>query len=445
MVKNRVNKIITRLLGDPQLVTLEHRVFNATLLLVCCAGIISSIESVIFGIPVTMVLLTLAASLVSGAVYLIAICTGKWRILVFPTYLFFIGLLTCCWINQNGSSGGIGYFFFLLSGAAIVVFGRGKKLLALIVIAVSIVPLVLLEVYKPETIMPYASRTQRYEDVTFSLALCLLINGLMALFMFNEYQRERTAKNILIEDITREKIKVEKAVITKQRLLSMVSHDISNALFVVNNNLQDIKKSCDNDSKPLLVCMESAVTNICEIIESVRLLEANEAGRMAIETKRVDVADVLTKARSMFAVRLLEKNIRLDIDMPEKERFAVVVEPKIFCNHVLSNLLWNAIKFSAAGSCITMRAEKNTSEIIISVIDHGIGIPKHQISQLFLPGTKVGRQGTNGEQGTGLGLPVVKSFMELFNGRIQIESRTIEDSAADHGTTVRLFCQNATY
>jgi signal transduction histidine kinase len=435
-------KTLTVLFGDPQKTLLEHRVFNATLFLVFLAGILSAIENVVGKNTLITTALTLIAAVSGFAVYWASRRTGKWQILVFPTYLFYIALLAFCWIQQGGILGGICYYFFILSAAAIIVFDGIKKIIALGAIASSIIPLVLIDYYEPELIHRYTTVLQQYLDLAFSLILCLIVNGLMALFLFNEYQRERTGKNAVINELTKEKMKVEDTVIAKQRLLSMVSHDISNAIFVINNASRELDNCVfDVKGKTGIAHIHSAVSKVFEIIESVQLVEASDAGRLAIDLKRVDVLDVVQNACFIYSDKFVEKNISLKLNVSSADPIAIIVEPTIFRNHVLSNVLMNAIKFSHPGSQITIKALKTESEVVLSISDTGIGIPSHQMEHLFLPGKKVAREGTVGEPGSGLGLPVVKSFMEMFNGRIEIESKAENEFPENHGTSVHLYCK----
>ncbi|HMV44910.1 MAG TPA: ATP-binding protein, partial [Leptospiraceae bacterium] len=73
--------------------------------------------------------------------------------------------------------------------------------------------------------------------------------------------------------------------------------------------------------------------------------------------------------------------------------------------------------------------------------DTGIGMPEEVMNHLFDIGKSVSRKGTKGEQGTGYGMPLVKKFVEMFGGKIQVDS--IDKSKPNHGTEVKLFLKNA--
>ncbi len=445
-MKQYFEQLCSRIFGNPNSFTVEHRVFNATLFLVICAGGLSLVQCIICGLTWQMVATNSAVSVISFLIYIQSRANKNWRRMVIPGYLIFGGILVFCWFQEGGLFGGIGYYFFILSGAAIIVFSGFQKLIALVFVAITIIPLVLLEFFHSDFVNPYTSRAQQYTDVTYSLLLGIVVNALMVLFLYFEYQRERTAKNELVESLTQEKAKVEEAVIAKQRLLSMITHDISNALFVINSSAQDLSHQ-DNDGDEEIIeirsNMHSAINNMREIVESVRLLEESAAGQESLKMELVCVRPLVQKVRDMFAVQLKEKNVQFEIAIPPDDPSAMYVEANIFCNHVLSNLIWNAIKFSYPGSRIIVNTVTTGDEVEISITDFGVGIPVDKLEYVFVPGMKFGRCGTAGEPSSGLGLPVVKSFVEMFGGRIALSSKiaTIDDST--HGTTVHVYCRTS--
>ncbi|CAG0940062.1 partial serine/threonine-protein kinase RsbW, partial [Candidatus Brocadiaceae bacterium] len=88
----------------------------------------------------------------------------------------------------------------------------------------------------------------------------------------------------------------------------------------------------------------------------------------------------------------------------------------------LRNLLTNAIKFSHPGSTVTLSGEVKNSEVILKVADQGVGMSESQIDSLFRIDVKNSHPGTQGEKGTGLGLLLIKEFVQKHNGTIEIRS-----------------------
>jgi two-component system phosphate regulon sensor histidine kinase PhoR len=89
----------------------------------------------------------------------------------------------------------------------------------------------------------------------------------------------------------------------------------------------------------------------------------------------------------------------------------------------MTNLLYNAIKFTPAQGKIIVSAEVEKDEMIISVKDTGIGIPDSDIGRIFERFYKLDRARTRGRGGTGLGLAICKHVVEAHNGRIWVKSR----------------------
>ncbi|HVB81805.1 MAG TPA: ATP-binding protein [Candidatus Binataceae bacterium] len=99
---------------------------------------------------------------------------------------------------------------------------------------------------------------------------------------------------------------------------------------------------------------------------------------------------------------------------------------------VLLNVLANAIKFTRAGGRIEVSTAVAAAELRIAIKDNGIGMAPDDIPRALEPFTQVGRERTSTQEGTGLGLPISKTLIELHGGRFEITS------APDRGTTVTI-------
>jgi two-component system sensor histidine kinase VicK len=96
---------------------------------------------------------------------------------------------------------------------------------------------------------------------------------------------------------------------------------------------------------------------------------------------------------------------------------------------VFLNLLINAFKYSRGDKYIKVKVSKGENSVIISVTDHGIGIPKDKLTRIFDKFYRVDRDATKDIKGSGIGLAFVKSVVEAHGGRIGVESQL------DHGST----------
>ena len=124
--------------------------------------------------------------------------------------------------------------------------------------------------------------------------------------------------------------------------------------------------------------------------------------------------------------RLIQNNITLDIRAPAGIGSFPADERRL--RQILFNLLSNAVGFSPAGETVTLQAERHADAVVFTVTDHGPGIPPEQQEKVF----ELFETNSQGSQhrGTGLGLSLVRSFVELHGGTVNIES------TVGQGTTV---------
>ncbi|MDD3371101.1 MAG: PAS-domain containing protein [Alphaproteobacteria bacterium] len=154
------------------------------------------------------------------------------------------------------------------------------------------------------------------------------------------------------------------------------------------------------------------------LINDVLDLATIEAGRMAIERSLVSVADLLNVSKQMTAEWARQQSLEILIDCPTSIGKFEVDQHRM--KQVLFNLISNAIKYTPAGGRITLEARNTGDWVVLTVADTGIGIPESDMDRV------VGKfERTNAhlkQSGVGLGLSLVKSFIELHGGRIEIAS-----------------------
>jgi signal transduction histidine kinase/PAS domain-containing protein len=154
------------------------------------------------------------------------------------------------------------------------------------------------------------------------------------------------------------------------------------------------------------------------LINDVLDLATIEAGRMALDQEIAPVAGLLNAAKQMTAEWARQQSLEIVIDCPSDiGSFEVDIHRM---KQVLFNLISNAVKYTPAGGRITLEARKQNEWIAITVADTGIGIPENDLDRVF---GKFERANTQARQsGVALGLSLVKSFVELHGGRVEITS-----------------------
>jgi signal transduction histidine kinase len=165
------------------------------------------------------------------------------------------------------------------------------------------------------------------------------------------------------------------------------------------------------------------------LINDVLDLATIEAGRMALDHETTAVAGLLNAAKQMTAEWARQQSLEIIIDCPSDiGSFEVDVHRM---KQVMFNLISNAVKYTPAGGRITLHARSSEDWIAITVSDTGIGIPESDLDRVFGKFERTNIQSR--QSGVGLGLSLVKSFVELHGGRIEIES------AQRQGTSVTCY------
>jgi signal transduction histidine kinase len=165
------------------------------------------------------------------------------------------------------------------------------------------------------------------------------------------------------------------------------------------------------------------------IINNILDLATIDAGAMTLNLGAVDIHQTMEAAAEGVQDRLVKNGLSLEIRVAPNIGSFVADERRV--RQVLFNLLSNAVGFSPAGATVTLAAERRPDAVVFSVTDHGPGIPVDMKDRVF-DWFQTDSLGSH-HRGAGLGLSIVRSFVELHGGRVRI------DSAVGRGTTVVCF------
>jgi len=227
----------------------------------------------------------------------------------------------------------------------------------------------------------------------------------------------------------------------RQRMLRILSHDISNPLFVIGGFTQVALKdqSLNPKHRKILEKIGHATEQIEEIISLTRYLEAVDSGKAAFDAEPVAIQKLVEHLNKTFDSPLNQKNLQIVLDIPpEMIESKVLADRRILIHCVIANLVSNAIKFSKPDGVITFCVQRLGNRIRLSIIDQGIGMPPELVKNLFDPTAQTSRVGTKGEAGTGFGLPIVFSFVAKMDGVLEVESRVESPDDLQHGTTFHI-------
>jgi PAS domain S-box-containing protein len=169
---------------------------------------------------------------------------------------------------------------------------------------------------------------------------------------------------------------------------------------------------------------------LLDIINDILDLSKIEAGRMELFPEAVEARDVFEACLRLVSGRAQGNGVILQSDLPP-DLPRIRVDPRAI-RQILTNLLTNAVKFTPKGGRVMLAARRDGDQVELSVADTGIGIAQKDIAKVLEPFGQADNPHSRRQQGTGLGLPIVKALVEQSGGNFRL------DSKVDAGTIVTL-------
>ncbi|MCJ8154991.1 HAMP domain-containing histidine kinase [Chryseobacterium sp. SSA4.19] len=228
--------------------------------------------------------------------------------------------------------------------------------------------------------------------------------------------------------------KLESEINFKNGLISILSHDSKELFgnFIWLIEALEEKTINEKDFFKLLPQVKSdARKNLQTVQDSTSWLKT-QYGEFKIKPVKIRVMDLFHHLEEKYAAKLKEKNIKFYF---KGDQNAFLTTDQLLLEYVLDKIFNNAVKYSFSDQDIYLQSVKEGDQMILSVIDFGTGMNEKYLSAIYTYDNPI-FQGTVGEKGVGLSLKIVKNFISLMCGNIDIIS------SESNGTTVSLFLPN---
>ncbi|MCX7003139.1 MAG: tetratricopeptide repeat-containing sensor histidine kinase, partial [bacterium] len=217
----------------------------------------------------------------------------------------------------------------------------------------------------------------------------------------------------------------------KNELLSIAAHDLRNPLTVISSIAGLIEfdpagiapVELDDHMKTIA----KTVDRMLEIITNLLTSDAIEQGLMTLRNDVVDLGQVARDAMADFSERAQRKAITLDYQLAAAR--VLIVADASATRQILDNMISNAVKYSPAQTCVTVRVGDADAFVRFEVRDQGPGLTEADKQRVFGKFARLSAKPTGGEHSTGLGLSIVKSLAERMGARVMCQSE------AGHGAT----------
>lgn len=218
---------------------------------------------------------------------------------------------------------------------------------------------------------------------------------------------------------------------TKNKMFSIISHDLRAPIASLTNSLSVIIESTDDEITPemknsILKELSKSTKNTLNLLDNLLSWAKSQIGAIVVKPEPINLAEIITDLVHLFERSRKQKSIEIIQDINDA---LYVYADRDGVEMVLRNLLSNAIKFTPELGRIEIGAERKEGDIMITVSDTGLGMDNETKLSVLQSDVFITNTGTNKESGSGLGLKIAKEFVEKMNGCIWVES------AIDKGST----------
>jgi signal transduction histidine kinase len=217
----------------------------------------------------------------------------------------------------------------------------------------------------------------------------------------------------------------------KDRFVSTVSHELRTPLTSVKGYLEAILAGeageLNPDQREYAEIIYRNSTRLQELVDDLMVLSRVDAGELVLRRERFDLVDAVRQVREEQGPRAIENGLVLALDAPAS---MPLTADRRRIEQTIGNLVSNGIKYGADGDEVRIRVLEGEGEVVIEVIDEGVGIPAQELSRI---GERFFRASTAGKvQGSGLGLAISREIVARHDGALQVES------VAGSGSTFRV-------
>ncbi len=243
-----------------------------------------------------------------------------------------------------------------------------------------------------------------------------------------ERTQELEVVNLKLQDSNRD---LQRANSMKSEFLANMSHELRtplNAIIGFSELLLDKSfGALTEEQRDYVVDILSSGRHLLELINDILDLSKIEAGKMKLSLEVFDLAPAIEEAMALLRVEAGRKHIELCSEVPDPDLQVQADRSKL--KQIMYNLLSNAVKFTPPAGRVVLKAQSDGDVLTVSVRDSGIGIREEDQQRIFQAFTQVDASYSRKYQGTGLGLTLVKKFVEMHGGMVRLESRFGEGSS----------------
>ncbi|MTI21119.1 transporter substrate-binding domain-containing protein, partial [Fulvivirga sp. RKSG066] len=276
-----------------------------------------------------------------------------------------------------------------------------------------------------QELLESALTLQRNNLISTGFIIGFSILLVISAITYNQYRQKVKSNKLLSEQkdqIERQNERLIAINNEKNNLINILAHDLRSPINSINGlaNLLELPGS-EEEKQEYINQIKKSTDRTSNMISKILDVEAIESSTPQMKFDRVDMKSVLNNVVSEYTKTALAKNISLTTHTNGSDNYFVSGD-EVYLFQVLENLISNALKFSNQHTKVDVSLSKDKGKVRIKVSDQGPGISKEDQAKLFNKFQRLSAKPTQGEQSIGLGLSIVKKYIELMHGSIYYES-----------------------
>jgi signal transduction histidine kinase len=219
---------------------------------------------------------------------------------------------------------------------------------------------------------------------------------------------------------------LQEATRAKSEFIAAMSHELRTPLNIIIGN-SDLTRDgffgdLNGDQRNALLKVSRHARVLLKMINDVLTLSRHDAKKMSLDVDTVEVEEIIAHARTH--VEQINRDNHIEVEWDVDDNVPPLVTDPLKLEEILQNLIGNAFKFTQRGRIeVRVRSLRDQDRVQFSVADTGIGIDSDNLAKIFNEFEQIKGSHTGGFNGVGLGLNIVKKYLELMQGDIQVESR----------------------
>jgi signal transduction histidine kinase/CheY-like chemotaxis protein len=404
--------ILERIIGNSEQFTIEHRLLNGS----CAIGIVLAlailINNLALGLDPFLNFIIGFSVIFFCLLYYLTRIKEYYLIPMWGLIIFCVVFIPPAWFLNSGLLGSTAYICINIL-AAFLVITRGKSRIIITTLLIAeIFMVIIIEFFRPDLVVPYASRLQQIVDITLTFTFSLVMMTVMITFVMKNYEEEKK--------------KAEESNKLKSYFLANISHEIRtpmNSILGFSGLLRD--RSLPEEEKTHYIdIIHKSGRHLLELIDDIIDLARIEAGQVVLNPRPFPLDILMRDLYDIFSLQTkdLKKNIRLILKHPEASRAESILADEIRLRQILMNLIGNAVKFTESG-CVEFGYRITADDkLMFFISDTGIGISHEHVSRIFQQFKQADDSHTRKYGGAGLGLSISKKLINLMGGDIWLET-----------------------